>query len=427
MRKIYCLCLLITLSRVASSQVLLNDLIDTNSTMGKGLFSLYQQYNWLRFSGYLQPQFQLAETSGIPSFAGGDFAPGVDNRFMLRRGRMRIDYLRRNADDYPSVQLVFQFDGTERGFFARDYWGRVFENRWHIFSLTGGMFARPFGYEVNLGSSDRETPERGRASQILMKTERDMGAMLTLEPRKKGGSFHWLRADLAVVNGQGLAGPADYDSHKDVIARVYCKPYRLNRKGWLLSGGVSVLEGGIISPVPVLYHSDGALLIRDSSGDNIGKLAARQYRGADVQFKVPNRKGATELRAEYMRGHQTGTLQLSETPGVLTGLPLATRHFDAVYFYFLQHLGSTKHQVVIKYDWYDPNTDAEGTDIKAANGHTAADVKFSTIGGGYLWYVNANLRLMLYYEHPMNEKTGIATHTEDLKDNVLTARLQFRF
>ena len=227
MRKLYTLLFLLLFGAAAQAQVLLNDLMDTASAVNKGFFSLYQQYNWLRFSGYLQPQWQHAESHGAPSFNGGDFLPGVDNRFSLRRGRMRIDYQRRDSAGYPVAQLVFQFDGTERGFFTRDFWGRVFENRWHALSLTGGIFARPFGYELPLGSSDRESPERGRASQTLMRVERDIGAMLTLEPMKKGGKGHWLRADLAVTNGQGLNATTDYDSHKDVIGRVYCKPRRL--------------------------------------------------------------------------------------------------------------------------------------------------------------------------------------------------------
>ncbi len=428
MRKFYLIALFIIFGSAAHSQALLNDLMDTTSALNKGFFSLYQQYNWLRFSGYLQPQWQHAESEGAPSFNGGDFAAGVDNRFSLRRGRMRIDYLRRDTAGYPVVQLVFQFDGTERGFFARDYWGRVFENRWHAFSLTGGMFARPFGYELPLGSADRETPERGRASQTLMRVERDLGTMLTLEPRKNGGKFHWLRADLAVVNGQGLTATADYDSHKDVIGRVYCKPQKLNKAGWTLSGGLSVLDGGVVSNNQVIYRNEGAAVVRDSSGENVGRPMNRNYYGADAQFRIPNGrgKGFTELRAEYLRGQQTGTHTSSETPVALVS-GLTTRKFDAAYFYFLQHLGSPKHQIVLKYDWYDPNTDVNGKAVSSAAGHNVADVKFSTIGGGYLWYATPNVRLMLYYEHPMNEATDVAGYADDIKDDVFTARLQFRF
>src|SRR5205823_13696455 len=133
--------------------------------------------NEFRISRYIQPQFQYIQEKGAKSYDGGDFPAKSNNRFMLRRGRIRFDYSRVNKENKPFLQVVFQFDGTERGVFIRDFWGRVFENKWGLFSFTGGMFARPFSYELNLSSAERESPERGRMSQILMKTERDLGAM----------------------------------------------------------------------------------------------------------------------------------------------------------------------------------------------------------------------------------------------------------
>jgi hypothetical protein len=61
---------------------------------------------------------------------------------------------------------------------------RLYETKGHNFSFTAGLFARPFGFEVNLGSNFRESPERGRMSQILMPTERDLGMMITYDPLK---------------------------------------------------------------------------------------------------------------------------------------------------------------------------------------------------------------------------------------------------
>jgi hypothetical protein len=37
------------------------------------------------------------------------------------------------------------------------------------------------------------------------------------------------------------------------------------------------------------------------------------------------------------------------------------------------------------------------------------------------------VRLMLWYDFIKNENTSLAGYTGDLKDNVFTARLQFRF
>ena len=46
----------------------------------------------------------------------------VSNRFMLRRGQVRIDYVHFGKETNPGVQIVFQFDANERGFTVRDVW-----------------------------------------------------------------------------------------------------------------------------------------------------------------------------------------------------------------------------------------------------------------------------------------------------------------
>jgi hypothetical protein len=432
--KIFLLVLLVSFSSTSNAQQLLTDMMDTTTELGKGMLSMYNKFGSLKLTGYIQPQFQWVEEKGAKSWAGGDFSPNSNNRFMLRRSRIRVDYAYMNKQDLPAAYFVFQFDATERGVFARDMWGRFFENKWQLFQVTTGLFARPFGYEVNLSSSDRETPERGRMSQILMRTERDLGAMLSFEPRKKGAALSKLKIDLGVFNGQGLAGPTDFDSYKDIIGRVSFKPTTV--KPFILSGGASILYGAVGNQSPFLYEQKeiGGLqqFVSDSLNSNIDYAAPRHYYGADVQVKFPNRKGATELRAEYIRGQQSATASSSETPGtypVTNNIPqpLYVRPFDGAYFYFLQHLASEKHQIVVKYDWYDPNTKVAGTDISKANGMSAADVKFNTLGFGYVYYANSHLKATFYYDLITNESTNVAGYTTDVKDNVLTVRLQYRF
>ena len=218
-----------TASHYAGAQFLM-DMVDTSTSMGKSMLSIYKKFDNVRIGGYIQPQFQIAQTKGAKSFNGGDFPANVNNRFMLRRGRIRFDYIHFAEKKGPSVQFVFQFDGSERGVFIRDFWGRFFENRYQLFAVTAGMFARPFSYELNLSSSDRESPERGRMSQILMKTERDLGAMVSFEPRKKDHPLRHLKIDLGFFNGQGLPATADFDSHKDLITRIALKPTPLSKK-----------------------------------------------------------------------------------------------------------------------------------------------------------------------------------------------------
>lgn len=432
--------LLMLLSSMGARAQFLMDMIDTTSELGKGMISIYQKYDALRFSGYIQPQFQMAQSKGAASYAGGDFGAAVDNRFTLRRGRIRVDYERYNKHDMPVVQFAFQFDGTERGVFIRDFYGRFFETKFNVLSLVGGMFARPFGYEVNLSSADRETPERGRMSQILMKTERDLGAMISFEPRRKDHPLRFLKIDLGAFNGQGLTATTDFDSHKDIIGRIAIKPQKIGASKTLVSGGVSVLYGGMqqftnyINTMGTVNGKPGYLV--DSSAANAGKIAPRHYYGADIQVKIPNGpgKGSTQFRAEYIRGQQSATAQTTETPGAIPltpqgkYAPLYIRSFDGAYLYFLQNLASEQHQLVVKYDWYDPNKKVSGKDIGVpGSGLTAADIRYNTWGVGYLYYANEHLKFMFYYDWVTNEKTALEGYTNDLKDNVLTCRMQYRF
>ena len=408
----------------------LMDMVDTTREMGQGLLNIYRDFGNLRVSGYIQPQFQLASGAGAPSWIGGDFPPNVSNRFMLRRGRIRFDYLYFPKNDGPSVHFVFQFDGTERGVYIRDFWGRLFENKWKLFSMTTGMFARPFGFELNLSSADRESPERGRMSQILMRTERDLGVMFSLDARRPDHPLKQFKLDAGFFNGQGLQATTDFDNRKDFITRLSVKPWVISKSGMKLSGSVSWLHGAIIQNTPFVARTSNGQVWLDSSAANQGRYAPRQYYGADVQWTIPTKLGKTKLRAEIIRGTQTATDSTSETPAkLLTNREVYYRRpFQGAYFYFLQDVFSPKHQLGVKLDWYDPNRAVRGRDIAGnGDGFTAADIRFTTLGMGYTYYINEHIKLTLWYDRVWNERTRLPGFTQDVADNVLTTRLQYRF
>jgi hypothetical protein len=152
-----------------------------------------------------------------------------------------------------------------------------------------------------------------------------------------------------------------------------------------------------------------------------------------VQFKIKHAWGETEWRAEYWSGMQPGTVNSTTNPGSIpssNGVPLPTyiRHFEGAYFYFLQNIVNIKHQLIVKYDWYDPNRKVKRTDIgKTATNLTSADIKFSTLGAGYVYHFNPQTKIIFYYAFVKNEITNLSGYTTDQKDNVFTCRLQFRF
>ncbi|MEO7923619.1 MAG: porin [Chitinophagaceae bacterium] len=427
--------LIIFTSPRAFSQRYLAD-IDSSFFIKDTVRPVIKRFENLRITGYMQPQFQKAQADGAPSFAGGNFSAFSSSRFMLRRARVRIDYLLPSKTKYPKALFSFQIDATERGVVVRDMFLKLFETNKNLFSLTTGLFARPFGYEVNLSSSFRETPERGRMSQVLMPSERDIGVMASFEPQEKKHKLSHIKFDVGFFNGQGLSGSTDFDSHKDLISRLFIKPYILNKVE--LTGGLSYLRGGWKNGTKYVYRNATAangdkVFVVDSSLSNLGKSSPRHYYGADLQVKLHHGWGETEWRAEYWFGTQPGTSGSTSNPGTLpnsNGLPVPTyvRHYDGAFFYFLQNILSAKHQLLLKYDWYDPNIKIKKEEIgKPGTNLTMADVKFSTLGFGYVYHLNPQTKIILYYDLVKNETTQLGGFTADLEDNVLTLRLQFRF
>lgn len=386
----------------------------------------------LHFSGYVQPQFQAVQQKGAPSYAGGNFPDSSNNRFMLRRARMKVDYLIPvKGTEFPLALFTFQFDISERGAFARDIFLRLGEPKGRRLSLTMGLFARPFGYEVNLASAFRESPERARMSQILMPTERDIGAMVSYESHGTTQHRPLFKFDAGLFNGPGLAGTTDFDSYKDLISRFILKPYKVG-KNMTVSAGLSLLYGGWLQATKYVYHTHttagGAAFLVDSSLANAGAEAPRHYYGADMQWQFLHAHGKTELRGEYWTGRQPGTLFTTVNPGTLPLTPTYMRRFSGAAFYFLQNVVNEHWELVAKYDWYDPNTKVSGRSVgRAGAGFGAADVRFNTLGLGLTHYLTEQVKILAYYDLVRNERTLLPGYTADLKDNVFTLRMQLRF
>lgn len=434
-RKNHSLCLLLTglfgLCFQAGAQRYLAD-FDSTLFIRDTVRPLVRRFQNLAISGYMQPQFQVAQKEGQVSFEGGNFSLHSKTRFMLRRARVKFDYLLPNKErDFPRALFTFQIDATERGVIVRDMFLRLYEPSKQNFSLTMGLFARPFGYEVNLSSGYRETPERGRMSQILLPGERDMGAMVSYESQNSQRRSPQFKFDVGVFNGVGPTAVTDFDSYKDVISRLTLKEWKISN-AFLLSGGLSFLSGGWRQDTKYRHEmttSGGVpLFVVDSSEANIGRKTQRQYEGADLQIAWLHNRGKTELRAEYWRGTQPGTATTTNSPNAQPIGPTYIRPFDGAFFYLLQNIVNSNWELMAKYDWYDPNRKATAASIgKAGSNLTATDIKVSTLGVGLTRYFTGNLKILAYYDFVRNEKTTLADYTDDVADDVFTLRLQLRF
>ena len=173
----------------------------------------------------------------------------------------------------------------------------------------------------------------------------------------------------------------------------------------------------------------------------VGDKAKREYIGFDGQLSFQTAAGITQFRGEFITGTQPSYKSLNTT-SITNTLPASDdiyiRNFTGGYIYFIQSILNTKNEIVVKYDWYDPNTKISANQIGIAGSNTGKnDIKYSTIGLGWNYYWNSNVKLSAYYEWVANEKTnaapmlnannGVKTFANDQKDNVLTLRLQYRF
>src|SRR5574343_475845 len=338
----------------------------------------------LKIGGWIQAQYQWTETKGAKTFDGGDFLANSNNRFMIRRGRIKFTYTKGIG------QYVLQVNATERGVNVVDFYAKVTDPWTKAFSLTAGIMNRPYGFEIQQSSQDRETPERARFTQVLLPNERDLGAMITFQP-VKGKKLYGLKVDAGFYNGTGIAVPGTTS---------------LNG-----AGGVVYQSNKVYSTLATDSMGVVSWQLSDTTNTTFkGGKAPRIYYGGDIQFSVKSKLGTTSIRGEYITGTQTGTIDENKSPSSLPTKPDAVvRNFNGGYAYLIQRIGKTKHELALKYEWYDPNTKVTGADLVGTNGMTKAELKYTMLGVGYNYYMTENVKFMVYYNMVTNENAKALT------------------
>ncbi len=470
----------------------------------------------LKISGYIQVDYQHffvpdsvgATTPWFATYSGGNFINRfTTDRFSLRRGRLKFQH------QGQSHEGVMSFDITEKGIGIRDFYIKYNEPFTKYFYFTAGMFNRPFGREIALSSSERETPERSRAVQTILPHERDLGVMIGFKAPEES-KINFLSAQFAMVNGNGTA--VETDNYKDMIGRLGLD-FHNSDESFKFGAGVSFYNGNInhvYEPVDTVasgtnrkFYIYNFQAVDDPTGrttmafvldtaasyatGQTGGKVERNYIGFDAEMSFETPFGEATVRGEFMSGTQPAAINYRDVEqayiiynGMTTTSPTGpflgvswpiydqpqpynpvavkpteknhhtfVRKFSGGYFYWVQNLFKTQHQFVIKYDWYDPNTEAEGTMITYdADNYlndtsyikpylSVADVKFTTLGIGLNIALNTNTRICFYYEHPQNEITALKPYEgdinlgrtpspgydRDINDDVFTIRLQYKF
>lgn len=381
----------------------------------------------LKVSGYIQSQYQVGESAGgFSSYSGGNFDNGVRDRFLVRRGRVKFNYVS------DLTQYVLQFDVTQGGVAIKDAFVAAKEPWLKMIELKAGAFDRPFGYEISFSSSNREAPERTRMSQILFPGERDLGAQIAITP--ENGPLSFLNFKGGFFNGTKVT-TTENDRNKDFIGRLgYSLPFQ--DEGLIIDGGFSLYAGKVTGNSGALTLDESAKKWVAVANAKDGDTYNRNYYGADMQlyYDIPV-LGAAVLRGDFITGKQPSTEKSDEfyayaKPTSSNLSTLYNREFTAWAVTYVQNLGD-KVQFVARYDVFDPNNKVKGSDFKAGSNLNAADIKYSTLGLGAVYHWDGNLKFTLYYDIVTNEKvdatSSLTAYKSDIKDNVLTLRAQYKF
>jgi hypothetical protein len=375
----------------------------------------------VKFSGYIQSQYQYGEKdASLKVGSGNEDSNESFNRLGIRRGRFKL-----TATDGGLASGVFQVDVTEKGVGFKDAYLNLKDPWVNTIQLRAGIFDRPFGNEISYSSSRRESPERSTLFQTLFPEERDLGAMLILQPAKTS-PWNILKLEAGLFAGNGIK--QETDSRKDFIGHLSLA----KTLGSLSYGlGASYYNGSVYQGSEKVFEADGKKFVLTDNADNKGGFAKREYIGFDGQLTVESSLGFTQLRAEYLLGQQPGTSGSSKSPNA-SALPSGDtyiRSFSGAYAIFVQDLGNLPLSAVVKYDFYDPNTDVSGNEIGNDESLTSkTDLTLSTFGFGLLWKISNAARLQAFYEINSNETSDkVDGWKEDRKDNVFTLRLQYKF
>lgn len=318
--------------------------------------------NKLKVTGYLQGQYVNDESS--TNALGGSSGTRNRDQFSVRRGRVKFTY-----QATETSRFVIQPDITSSGVVLKDGYVELTEpwTTWKH-TLTAGQFNWPFGFEIMYSSSQREVPERSRVYRTLFPGERDRGVMLS--GRGLQDRFNYR---VAVVNGTGTTRSDDLNKRKDLVGRV----------------GYSF---GAFDVGASAYRGSDLVATSTNAG---GVEFDKERTGVDLQWITP--VPGLGIRGEYIKGRQAPSSGTTRT---------RSHDVEGWYFYAIQNIG-TKHQLVVRVDEYDGDTDVANNSIR-------------TINPTYIFHWDAHSKVMASYEL-------IESESNDPDDNVFTLRYQFSF
>jgi hypothetical protein len=384
-------------------------------------------------SGFIQADAVVMRQSSQNEVDPSTGAPLNEDRFLLRRARVRVTY------DRPYAGAALELDAnTVNGPVARATEANVYgcwpadcANARRSVRATMGLLRTPFGYELGELDWQRHFLERSNVTNAFFPGVFDLGAVVT-------GAFDFVRAEAGILNGDPLGertfpGRAPRKT-KDLALRLGVDTDVA--PGIHLRAGASGITGqGFHQGTP---STKDQFVWRDTNGDGVVQPAelsaifgmaatpsrtfARYAFGGDarVTAKMP-RLGELAVYGELLWGQNIDRGDLPADP-IAAGRDL--REFGW-YAAVTQEL--TEYAMIgVRYDRYDPDRDANERAALAIvpRDPTVSTVAFTASGR----FASAGARLVVEYDRNTNARGRAANGAPaTLADDALTVRGEVHF
>jgi len=381
----------------------------------------------LRIGGYLQTQYESNQISADQLQQGG--APINQNRFTLRRGRLRLDH----GWEYANATLELDANttramsvGIRRAEASVLYRGDNAKDLPPLVMLSLGVTDLPFGFELLESSRVRPFMERSLGSSALFPTEMDVGLKLS-------GAVSFVRYAFAVTNGEPVDTlnryPRDPNAAKDYSGRVGVETQPLAALS--IAGGTSFYQGkGFHAGTDATKPSFTWLDINEDRAIQANELQPvpgasaqpssnfnRWAYGLDLELTLRTKFGATRLVAE-------GFLASNLDRGYLIADPSIGQNDvrEAGGYLALVQDVTKWGQVGFRASYYDPNSDFFDS-LRGRQVPTSLSVTTLSPLVALRWQDTARLSFQYDFVRDSLAKDAAGVPT-DAKNNQLTLRLQ---
>lgn len=340
-------------------------------------------------SGYSQFLFENLQRDLVDSYDAA-------NSFYIRRARIKFTY-----ETLDIFKFVLQPDFSKGSFILKDSYGEISFPKFRNFTFSAGKFKRP-NYEFDSSSDEKGILERPMILKNIFPDQRDIGIKVNYEGIKVP-----LNLQISLMNGNiDETKATDDDTRKDIMALAM---YTLSipGSGFKVDVGINTYYGNL------RVKSSGYVMLDDGKQDSsrLGTYLERRWFSYAMNMYF-DFLGGTSVKCEFINGINAYEHYAAE--GILN---YKIRSFAGFYTSLVKNIGA-KNQLIIRYDYLDP-------DIKAAGTTTFEDIFFKTLAFSWEYHMNRNLDFGISYEVTENERNN--EFYNDLKDNILRVRIQTKF